>query len=366
MSAEEKRYFEFLRYCLSDNLGSSAAVPSCVADICWHDLLEFAKKQTIVGVYWRGVQQLGKVPENKPTDDDVLEWMAYMKKVTDQSRLIFERVGYVTKTFASEGFRSCILKGQGNALMYPDPLSRQSGDIDIWLEGRDTDIIRYVRELCPKAKACYHHIDFNRVKNAEVEVHYRPSFMNNLIHNARLQQYFSREAAAQFSNKVKNIDGMGDFCVPTPSFNRIFQMAHISNHFFQEGIGLRQMIDYFYLLRQGFTEEERRRDVAVLKRCGLYRIACAVMYVEQTVLGLENSYLLVEPDARLGRQLLREVMEGGNFGHHDERMASGSAQGAQRNINRLWRDVRFLCWYPSECLWEPVFRIWHYFWRRRH
>ena len=359
-------YFEFLRYCLHDDLDNGVEIPSCASTICWHDLLEFAKKQTLVGVYWRGVSMLGGLTTNKPTDDDVLEWMATVKKITDQNRLMFERVGYVSRTFASEGFRSCILKGQGNALMYPDPMMRQSGDIDIWLEGRDTDIIAYVRNLCPKAKACYHHIDFDRVKNASVEVHYRPSFMNNLPNNARLQKYFAEAAPKQFVNTTKNLDGMDDFCIPTPSFNRIFQMAHISNHFFQEGIGLRQLVDYFYLLRQGFSEEERQHDVKVLKRCGLYRITRAVMYVAQTVFGLEDRYLLAPPDRRLGRQLLREVIEAGNFGQHDERAGSGSAFGLQRNVNRLLRDVRFLFWYPSECLWEPVFRVWHYFWRRRH
>ena len=359
-------YFEFLRYCLREDLDNGSDIPSCVADICWHDLLEFAQKQTLVGVYWRGVSTLGGLTANKPTDDDVLAWMANVKKINDKNRLMFERVDYVSRTFAGEGFRSCILKGQGNALMYPDPMMRQSGDIDIWIEGRDTDIIAYVRNLCPKAKACYHHIEFDKVKNASVEVHYRPSFMNNLINNARLQEFFAEAAPAQFANRVKNLDEMGDFCVPTLSFNRIFQMVHISNHFFQEGIGLRQLVDYYYLLRRGFSDDERQRDVAVLKRCGLYRIARAVMYVEQSVLGLDDSHLLVAPDRRLGRQLLREVVEGGNFGHHDERMGSGSAFGMQRNVNRLLRDVRFLVYYPSECLWEPVFRVWHYFWRRRH
>ena len=366
IAKEEQHYFEFLRYCLREDLDNGSVIPACVADISWHDLLAFAKKQTLVGVCWRGVSTLGGLTTNKPTDDDVLEWMAVVKKVNDQNRVMFERVGFVSRTFASEGFRSCILKGQGNALMYPDPMMRQSGDIDIWLEGRDTDIIAYVRNLCPKAKACYHHIDFDRVKNATVEVHYRPSFMNNLINNARLQKYFAEVAPMQFENKTKNLDGMGDFCIPTPSFNRIFQMAHISNHFFQEGIGLRQLVDYFYLLRQGFSEEERQHDVKVLKRCGLYRITRAVMYVAQTVFGLEDRYLLAPPDRRLGRQLLREVIEAGNFGQHDERAGSGSAFGLQRNVNRLLRDVRFLFWYPSECLWEPVFRVWHYFWRRRH
>ena len=60
------------------------------------------------------------------------------------------------------------------------------------------------------------------------------------------------------------------------------------HHFFFEGIGLRQMIDYYYLLRRGFTEEERKETVRVLKYTNMERFARAVMYVMHDVLGLSH------------------------------------------------------------------------------
>lgn len=52
-----KYFIEFLRW----SMYPSDVMPSCASQINWHDLLEFAKKQTIVGVYWQGIQRLGDI-----------------------------------------------------------------------------------------------------------------------------------------------------------------------------------------------------------------------------------------------------------------------------------------------------------------
>ena len=102
----------------------------------------------------------------------------------------------VSEWFRKKGFRTCILKGQGNALMYPNPYSRTPGDIDIWVEGGDKWVISFVRSISPHEKACYHHIEFPSYKGVEVEVHYRPSFLLCFWHNRKLQKYYEGEGGA--------------------------------------------------------------------------------------------------------------------------------------------------------------------------
>jgi len=358
----EQRYFEFLHFCVTPD----AAVPESTNDIVWHDLLDFANKQSLTGVFFYGMQRLVGHP-NKPTDDDVMEWFYYVRKIVDRNRLMYEKCRYVQKTFLSEGFRGCILKGQGNAMMYPDAYSRTSGDIDIWLEGGDKKVISYIKRIVPKAKAVYHHIDFEKVKDVSVEVHYRPSFMNNMIANRRLQKYFETEAPRQFANEVSLPDEMGKICVPTDDFNRIFQMTHISNHFFHEGIGLRQLVDYYLILKRGFTEEERKRDEEMFQKLGIRKFVGAVMYVLKVVLGLRDNEMLVPIDEKRGRFLLKEIMIAGNFGFYDTRFGNDTKAGPlQKNLQRLYRDLRFAWLFPSESLWEPIFRLWHFFWRKRN
>ena len=44
---KDKAYLDFLKFCLNDHL----PVPESIKDINWHELLEFGKKHTIVGMY---------------------------------------------------------------------------------------------------------------------------------------------------------------------------------------------------------------------------------------------------------------------------------------------------------------------------
>ena len=240
---------------------------------------------------------------------------------------------------------------------------RTPGDIDIWAEGGYRKVMKTVGYMAPGCKRCYHHTDFPDYGGTTVELHYRPQFMNNLISNARLQDYFSKNADEQFANIVQLPDGAGSIAVPTAAFNRIYQMAHISNHFFHEGIGLKQLLDYYYVLRQGFTAAEQEADTRTLKRCGLYKMATAVMYVMQKVFCLDDKYLIVKADERLGRFLLNEIMLSGNFGFYDKRIDKYRGSQLKKNIQRLVRDARFMLIFPSESLWEPVFRLYHFFWR---
>ena len=154
--------------------------------------------------------------------------------------------------------------------------------------------------------------------------------------------------------------------VPTLKLNRVFILVHIYRHLFSEGIGLRQLLDYYYVLNQGFTEEERRETLQVLASLKMLRFAGAVMYVLQRVFGMDDRYLLLPSDEKEGRFLLNEIMLSGNFGHYDERIKRNKKDG-ELNIflRRVTRNFRFLKCYPSEVLWSPLFKIWHYVMRQK-
>jgi hypothetical protein len=253
------------------------------------------------------------------------------------------------------------------------------GDIDVWVrmddgrckmeDGRGKrddvkEVIRFVTERNPEARAIYHHIDGGEIDDIEVEVHYKPSFMNNLIHNRRLQKWFEQKAPEQFGHKVELPDGAGEICTPTTDFNTVYLLAHIYRHLMQEGIGLRQIIDYYYVLMEDVRW--KMEDVSdTLRSLGLWKIAGAVMWVLNEVLGLEEKYLIAPKDERLGKVLLAEIVNGGNFGQYDSDNIKADNQ-LKKNWQRICRDVRMMRYFPSECLWEPVFRIYHFFWRLRY
>ena len=238
---------------------------------------------------------------------------------------------------------------------------RTPGDIDIWLHGERDEILEYVRRHVPDCKPVYHHVDFPVVDDVSIEVHFTPTWMNSPIRNRRLQRFF-HSFNFQFSNFNSS-----ELPVPNAAFNRVYILVHIYRHLFAEGIGLRQLLDYYFVLQQGFTELEREETLRMLRSLGMMRFTRAVMWVLQEVYGLPDRYLLTSPDAKEGRFLLDEIMLAGNFGKYDERMQRAAGEGTFRwGLRKVLRNFRFVRSYPSEVLWSPIFKVWHLFWRIRH
>ena len=361
----QDKFFQLLRL----SLVPSSEFPD-IQGTEWKSIYELAKKQSLLGIVFDGIEKMGKGA--KIDEDLLMEWMGKRKLIERRNQQLNEAVVKVSEYFRKKGFDSCILKGQGNALMYPNPLHRNPGDIDIWVSGNPADVIRFVHSIAPDEKASYHHIDFPAYKKIPVEVHYRPCYLHHFVHNARLQKFFCSAASEQFGHIVDTENGK--FAVPTTSFNVVYQLVHIYNHLFQEGIGLRQILDYYFVINDfwkvkvGGASNSTSGCLSVgalrveLKHLGLWKFARAMMYVLHEVLGLSEDRMIVPMDENRGKFLLEEILASGNFGKYDERY--GFSHGAiGHNIQRLFRDLRLVRYYPAEALGEPIFRTWHFFWR---
>ena len=420
-------FFDFLRFCI----GSESEIPSSLKEADWKVLYRIAQKQCLVGILFDGIQKLPPA-EVGMSKDLLLQWMLQCQMLEKANVRLNDAAIQVSEWFRKKGFRTCILKGQGNALMYPNPYSRTPGDIDIWVEGGDKRVISFVRSISPHEKACYHHIEFPSYKGVEIEVHYRPSFLLCFWHNRKLQKYYERVKEEQFSHRVM-LGEQGEVAIPTVEFNLIFQLTHIYAHLMNEGIGLRQLLDYYFVLcdfykvhqksskitpslftlkegdfsnhpvplsKEGSTSHPDplssgvREKTALwcseplrykvggpskvspdcagwdrlgvvqeeFKELGLWKFAGAIMYIMQEVFGMPASWLIVPPNEKYGKFVLNEVLEAGNFGKHDERNRFGKSK-LGHNLQRVYRDIRLVRYYPAEALSEPFFRVWHFFWR---
>ena len=358
VSEQQKIFFDFLRFCI----GSAKEVPVSLKEADWKELYCIAQKQCLVGVLFDGVKKL-PAEHVEMKKELLLRCMAESQILKKVNVRLNDAAIQVSEWFGKKGFRTCILKGQGNALMYPNPYSRTPGDIDIWVEGGDERVISFVRSISPHEKACYHHIEFPSYNGVEVEVHYRPSFLQCFWHNRRLQKYYEMVKEEQFSHRMK-LGEQGEIAIPTAEFNLIFQLTHIYAHLMNEGIGLRQLLDYYFVLLHADIKNlaELQR---ILKHFGLWKFAGAIMYIMQEVFGMPASRLIVPSNEKYGIFVLNEVLEAGNFGKYDERNRFGKSQ-LGHNLQRVYRDIRLVKYFPMEALSEPLFRTWHFFWRLCH
>ncbi len=359
---QQEAFFNFLQFCI----GSVEKIPASIKEADWKMLYAIAKKQALTGVLFHGIKQLPK--ELAPDTGLLMQWMAMAQKIRQQNIQLFLDSAKVCKKFKDVGFRNCILKGQGNALLYPDPYMRTSGDIDIYLEGGRNRVMLYINKVCPNQVMRYHHLDFPVMKTP-IEVHFTPSYMFFPVHNRRMQKWFKEVMDLQCSNVVTLPDGYGEITVPTSSFNVIYILSHLYRHVFTEGIGLRQLIDYYFVLVK--SEERRVKNLTALQRelkyLGLWKFAGAVMYVLHEALGLPEAKMIAPVDVNEGRFLLAEIMQGGNFGQYDTRLGSKENEDKlHRYLRMSLRNLRFVKHYPTEALSEPLFRTWFALWKKIH
>ena len=297
VSKQHQIFFDFLRF----SIGPKSEIPSSLKEADWKALYRIAQKQCLVGILFDGIKKLPA--EHVGMEKELLlQWMAESQMLEKANVRLNDAAIQVSEWFRKKGFRTCILKGQGNALMYPNPYSRTPGDIDIWVEGGDKRVISFVSSISPHEKACYHHIEFPSYKGVEVEVHYRPSFLLCFWHNRKLQKYYESVKEEQFSHRVM-LGEQGEIAIPTVEFNLIFQLTHIFSHLMNEGIGLRQLLDYYYVLCDFYKVYQKSSKITpTLSPSGERE--------ETALLGARNRYALRMADHQRSRQIVRDGTAG--------------------------------------------------------
>lgn len=369
------------------------ALTSCPTDEEWEFLYSECEKHALLGIAFAGVERLPK--EQVPPFDVLAEWVHDAQVTKERNKLLNKRCCEVCDIFDRDGYHSCILKGQSNLVNYPESLRdyRTAGDIDVlcWPKNGKGKrrIVEYAKSIAKskgisdKIEVRFHHVDIPMLDDVPVEAHFIPMYLNNPFLNRRLQHFFEK-----YNNVVSiSYEDKGHFYMPSVSFNVIYQLTHIYKHVFEEGIGLRQLMDYYFVLctlhleqseysdkanSTGMQKDEHGKSVLSneqiqyqLKRLHLDRLAAAVMYVLQTVFAMSDECLICKPNEKDGKFLLNEIMLSGNFGNYDVRRGNLVNESAfHKYIRKSLHNIKLVSHYPHEALWEPFFRLYHCFWRK--
>ena len=382
----EKIYYKFIQFALGTYEGKEFLDGSALNGFDWQRFYNFAKKQTLVGIIMEGISRLPKAVA--PKQSLLMNWFMMSQNISRQNLMLNEATVGVYNRVKAAGYDCCILKGQANAAMYANPAARTPGDVDMWVDASREEIRQLAQTLAKENgridEESYNHIALT-TNDISVELHYTPGFMANFTYNRRLQQWFRKSIDAQCRNMIALPDEAGEVAAPTADFNAVYQLYHLYHHYFYEGVGLRQVVDYYYVilnfelgvLNCRLRDEELKncelesqnsklnnsksakptiqnsklKTQNSLTRLGLWHFAGAMMYVLHEVLGLPKEKMIAPMDKKRGEMLLNDILCGGNFGHHDERHAwgrdtydgNGFKHGALgHNLLRLHRDLQLL------------------------
>lgn len=359
----------------------------------WQEANRMAEKQALTGVLFYAVEKVnGEEKAAMPPMPLFYQWLGDTLQIENRNKEVNYAAEQLTRIFKGGGLRSCVLKGQGVARLYDvrckksdvrsqnseqlsdslkfqesleasEPLSlrRQPGDIDLWVEGGRERVLKFLKDsYLGVGQVVIHHVDARIIDGVETEIHFIPVYACNPFLHHRLQYFFKLYADEQFSNIDKELG----FAYPTLRFNAVYILAHIYMHFLYEGIGLRQIVDYYYVLKS-LDDEGRIQAASDIKQVGLLKFAGAVMFVLQRVCGMDDGSLVTRPDDKRGGLLLDEIMRSGNFGKYDERLKNRDDKNLVLfNLVALKRQLRFLRYYPVDIISIPFFKVGHWCWRK--
>lgn len=368
-------FFELIRVAIGTQEMLSRA-PSAEE---WKALYDMAKKQSLVGVCFAGVQRLSHENQNENENHlepcDVLQtrwnmpemqyltWMGMAAKVKQMNEVVNRQCVELQRMLAADGLRSCILKGQGVASLYGALTGlRQSGDIDAWVDGSKEKILAWAKAHGCKKVTGDLHVDCEVFADTAVELHFTPSVASSPKINHRLQKWFESRKDECMTNQV------GTFTTPTTEFNVVYLLHHMFRHYLYEGIGLRQILDYYFTLVAYAYVNARKLSVnysyesdevlCILENLGLMKFAGAVMYVMREVFGMDEQYMICPADVKRGRRLLEVIIEGGNFGHGTEKYKVTGWDKPWSRLSRYFRRNWYMLWdYPEEIVWNIITKL---------
>lgn len=365
MEYMEQLFFELIQIAIGNRVCLSHT-PSANE---WGNLYALAKKQSLVGVCFASVRRL-QGQQQRPHEMLYLQWMGLAAKIQQRNVVLNRQCVDLQKRLSADGWRSCILKGQGVGSIYKikdeglgmQDLSalRQSGDIDIWVDGDRDEVYSYLENKGIKVwQKSYVEAFADVYDDTVVEVHSRPSHFYDFRINRRFVRFVESERKEQFAN----FDTELSFSHPTIGFNLVLALVHIYRHIFFEGVGMRQLLDYYFVLLSS-TGNERQYALQVIKELRMEKFLSAVLYVLHHTLALPQEYFMQPLDQTEGERLLSLILKGGNFGKYDAtKKRYENEQRFLNGIETLKNNIGNLFVYPRETISMPFWKLGHYLWR---
>ena len=328
-------------------------------DTDWETLYKTARAQALMGIVLDGVQALPA--DCRPPRGLYLKWCNTLWQIEEKNRLLNRELANVYTLCRAAGIEPVLLKGQGVAQNYREPLHRQCGDIDLYIGEAD-----YARvNALLRAEAVGEHEENHKHTSIEwhgvtIENHRVLTRLSAPLADRRLQ----REIAAWHNapHRCRRLQvGDTEVTLPPQAFEVVYILMHSALHFLNEGIGLRQVCDWAALLHHRQSSIDRTEVARLLHAFGLTRAAKVFGVVAVEYLRLPKECLPIPYDERdlpTGRWLMDDIWQGGNFGQFDTRRKQrprGYWSGKWYTFTRACRRCREMgALSPAEARWYPL------------
>ena len=300
----------------------------------WRLLFETLRKQGVVGVVFDKVRLLPK--EVAPPMEVLMKWCSQAVFVEKQITKMFSVAAEFAEKLHDNGIPVVVLKGVAYGVYYPNPMSRECGDLDCFMlgKGKEGDIVT-IKIGGVVEDGGYKH-SHTHYKGLTIENHY---YLTN-FDNTQRGRYTERYLQQLIRDGHTRINGT-HLLNPSPDFNAFFLIKHAEKHFILDGINVRHLLDWAFFLKKEQENVHWEQLVPEMQKCGIHRFAQVLTEICVKKLGLEvtTEALRIPEGDKQGHALVEEVLAdimNGPPSMHKENFAQKCLRIAHRFV-RMWR-----------------------------
>ena len=281
----------------------------------WNKVLNLARQQTVTGLVAEAVPGLPE--EFQPDAGLKLKLHSMVMGIYRSHALLNAKLAQVREQMASANIRSVLFKGQGVALNYPNPLSRQCGDIDLYVGERN-----FLKGMDLLEPGVEHDVDvYKDMKHFTIDsdgVHVELHRIAEILPGRKADSDFQKWTVEELMGPdVRSVMiGECEVDLPPVDFDPLYIMNHAWHHFINGGLGLRQLCDWTMYLHRFHDRMDVARLESNLKRFRLTRAWQVISCFCVKYLGLPARECPLH-SGRYGREadkMLELVFSEGNFG----------------------------------------------------
>lgn len=222
----------------------------------------------------------------------------------------------ILKLFSENNIRCCVFKGYVLAKLYPNPLLRMSGDVDILISPDD----------CAKAEELLLTKGYfwdEGASKENVPVYVLNDFFVLELHTCLWEDYKGDNIDLLNQYKVASEDYQIEYEVEgvkcyTLGYTQhlIYQLYHMIKHFIPAGIGIRHFLDLTVYINKYYNRIDFYKVREVLEKMGYYYITCSIFRICINNLGMNENVMGNMPVnmTRIDYKVLDDVLDAGVFG----------------------------------------------------
>lgn len=216
----------------------------------WEGVYQLAEEQSVIGVILAGIERLKSANVHLRFNQELLlQWIGEVQMLEQQNQAMNKFIAYLIEKLRKEDIYALLIKGQGIAQCYDKPLWRCSGDVDLFLSddnyNRAKELLAPIASEVEKEYVRERHLGMT-INDFVVELH--GTLRTGL--SSRIEKGLDGiKKAVFYERKVRSWTNRGTqvFLINADE-DAVYVFTHMLQHFFKEGLGLKQVCDWCRLL----------------------------------------------------------------------------------------------------------------------